>query len=61
MKNLNNENRYRCRWCNFVIDEHLKILNPEEQEKYKDISLPQHHCKDCWNYIKWENKTYGFN
>lgn len=55
------EIRYRCSWCNYVMDENRKILNKEERDKYEDVYLPRRYCKECWDYIQWENDTYGFN
>lgn len=60
MKNLNSEYN-RCYWCNFIINKDKIILPKEIQDKYKNVYLPQSYCRECWEYYKWENKTYEFN
>ena len=51
--------RYRCFWCRYVMDEHLIILKDKsERDKYNGVELPEEYCKECWEYIQWENETY---
>lgn len=60
-KKQNKEIRYRCYWCNYVMDENRIILkSKEERDKYEGVDLPQCYCKECWDYIEWERKEYDF-
>jgi len=48
----NEDIRYRCNWCNYVLDENYKIIKNEiEQKKYKDSNLTFHYCEECYQTL----------
>jgi len=62
MNNKEDLPRYRCYWCDNVMNENrILIKDKEERNKYKNVVLPYRYCKECYDYIQWENKTYGFD
>ena len=40
-------------------EQHNVIKGKKEIDKYKQSELPYRYCKECYDYLIWENKTYN--